>query len=91
MSSTYSETDCINCADEQDPAIRMLRGLVKELLRRLENQEVAAMMTAAEMELIRKLLSDNSVTLASIRHGDFGKIAQSVSEDFPFDDEGVLQ
>ncbi|WP_420381685.1 hypothetical protein [Novosphingobium sp.] len=74
----------------QDPGARLLKGLVLELLRRLEDPAIASEMSASEMELIRKLCSDNTVTLASIRKGDFGKLAQSVEEEYPFP-EGPLR
>lgn len=75
-----------------DPGARLLRGLVNELLRRLDDPEVAAAMSASEMELIRKLCSDNTVTLASIRKGDFGATAQKVAdEEFPFPEGNVVR
>lgn len=44
-------------------------------------------LTASEMEVIRKLLADNSVTLASVRRGNFGEFAKRVAEEeFPFED-----
>lgn len=42
-------------------------------------------MSASEMEVVRKLLSDNSVTLASVQRGDFGEAARKlVEENLPF-------
>ena len=41
-------------------------------------------MPASEMSAIIQLLRDNSVTLASIRRGDFGETIQRAEEDFPF-------
>jgi hypothetical protein len=41
-------------------------------------------------ELIRKLCSDSSVTLASIKAGDFGDVAKRVAEEFPFPEGGVV-
>lgn len=73
-------------SDDTDLGPRLLRGLVTELLRRLETPETAAAMSASEGELIRKLCTDNSVTLSSIRRGDFGETAQRVAEEFPFPD-----
>ena len=67
-----------------DPGASLLKGLVKELLRRLETPSVAQDMTAAELNLIRQLCADNSVSFASIKRGDFGEVARSVAEDFPF-------
>lgn len=74
-----------------DPGARLLRGMVKELLRRLEDPEIAAAMAASEMELIRKLCSDNTVTLASIRRGDFGEVARVAAEEYPFPEGRVMQ
>lgn len=44
--------------------------------------------TPAVCECVRKLMSDNSVTLASVRKGDFGDLAKKAAEQFPFDDQG---
>jgi hypothetical protein len=59
------------------------------LLRRItsantENKEVAA----AELAVINKFLSDQSITLAAVRQGDFGKVAAEAAEEFPFNDDG---
>jgi hypothetical protein len=70
----------------EDLGNRLLKGLVTELLRRIETAEVAAAMTAAEMTLIRQLCADNSISLSSIQRGDFGPIAQKVAEEYPFPD-----
>lgn len=64
---------------------RLLKGLVTELLRRLENPEIAAALSASEMELIRKVCTDNSITLASIQRGDFGETARRAATEFPFE------
>lgn len=45
-------------------------------------------MPAGEMAAIIKLLSDNSVTLANIRRGDFGDVIKRAEEDYPFPDNG---
>lgn len=44
--------------------------------------------TSSLLECVRKLLSDNSVTLASVRRGQFGALVQEVAEEFPFNDDG---
>lgn len=41
-------------------------------------------MSASEMEVARKLLTDNSVTLASVERGDFGEVARGLVQEFPF-------
>lgn len=41
-------------------------------------------LTAAEMQVIQKLMENNSVTLASVRRGEFGAHAQQLAEEFPF-------
>jgi len=68
----------------EDPGAALLRGLVKELLRRLEDPAIAKDMTAAEFTCIRQICADNSISFASIKRGDFGVIAQKVAEEFPF-------
>lgn len=71
-------------SSEPDDGKALMVGLVRELRRRIETPEIAKDMSAAEFELIRKLLSDNSISLASIRRGDFGQVAQKAAEEFPF-------
>jgi hypothetical protein len=75
--------------DDEDYGKRLLKGLVKELVRRLEDPAQAAKLSASEGELIRKLCADNSVSLASIRRGDFGDTARRAAEEFPFPEGGV--
>lgn len=76
--------------DEQDFGRRLLKGLVTELVRRLEDPEEAKKFSAAEGELVRKLCADGSVTLSSIRAGDFGEVAKRVAEEYPFPEGGVV-
>lgn len=60
---------------------------IKEIKRRLK--EDAKEMKAADFEMVRKLLADNAVTMASVQRGDYGKFVKGVAEQFPFDgDEG---
>ncbi len=67
---------------------QLLRGLTQELLRRVSDPQLSGSMTAAEMQLIRQLCQDNSISFASIKRGDFGETARRVSEEFPFDETG---
>lgn len=69
---------------DEDPGHQLLKGLIKELIRRVSDPDIAKDLTAAEGELIRKLLSDSSVNLASIKRGDFGDTARRAAEEFPF-------
>lgn len=69
----------------QNSGQTLMALMVREIIRRLENE--AAELKAADFEMIRKLLADNSVTLVSVQRGDFGELAQSVAEDFPFPEE----
>lgn len=62
----------------------LLALVTAELLWRM--QHTPGDLKAADFEMIRKLLSDNSITLASIRRGDFGHVAQEAAESFPFED-----
>jgi len=65
----------------------IMRLFVDEIKRRLK--EDARDMKAADFEMVRKLLADNSVTMASVQRGDYGSFAKGVAEQFPFDgDEG---
>jgi hypothetical protein len=48
-------------------------------------------MTAAEMTAILALLRDSSVTLASIKRGDFGETAQRAAIEFPFPEGTAVQ
>lgn len=77
-------------ASEMEPGLRLLRGIVNEMLRRLETPSLAAEMSAAEMELGRRLCADSSVTLSQVRRGDFGEVARRAAEEFPFP-EGAQQ
>ncbi len=65
-----------------DPGRAILHLLIREVLVRLKNQPGG--MKAADFEMVRKLLNDNSVTLASIRAGNFGAIAQRAAEEFEY-------
>lgn len=76
--------------NQDDLGVRLLKGLVNELLRRVESPDIAKELTAAEINQIRQLCSDNSVSLASIRAGNFGETAQRVAEEFPFPEGGVV-
>lgn len=64
---------------------RLMALFVKELEKRLT--EHPEELKAADFEMIRKLMADNSITLASVQRGDFGETARQVAEDFPFPDE----
>lgn len=75
---------------EEDYGKRLLKGLVTELLRRLETPDIAAKLSSADGELIRKLCSDSSVTLSSIKRGDFGEVARRAAEEYPFPEGGVV-
>lgn len=43
---------------------------------------------AATLEVIRKVCQDNAITIASVRRGDFGQVAQAAADEFPFNDDG---
>lgn len=65
----------------------IMRLFIDEIKRRLK--EDAKEMKAADFEMVRKLLADNAVTMASVQRGDYGSFAQGVAEQYPFDgDEG---
>jgi hypothetical protein len=66
------------------PGNDLLVLMVAELKRRLQTPSVVQTMSAGEMEMIRKLLADNTVTLASIRRGDFGETVKGIEEAYPF-------
>jgi hypothetical protein len=65
-----------------DAGKRILALVVAEVEKRLKEDPGA--FKAADFEFVRKLLADNSITLASVQRGDFGELAQSVAEQFPF-------
>lgn len=67
----------------QDPGRELMRLLCVELIRRLT--EGGRDMVASELEVVRKLLGDNSVTLSHVQRGDYGVFAKEVAEDFPFE------
>lgn len=65
-----------------DEIMALLVKNVKKLLgKRLEAEEV---ITASEIAAVGRLLNDSSVTLASVKRGDFGTIAKEAAEQFPF-------
>lgn len=68
-----------------DEIMTLLVSNIRKLL--LKKQEDKEMITASEITAVGKLLSDSSVTLASVKRGDFGAIAQQAAEQFPFDSE----
>jgi hypothetical protein len=68
--------------DETDAGRRIMKLLVDEVEKRL--REHPDEFKAADFEFVRKLLADNSITLASVKRGDFGEMAQKVAEEFPF-------
>jgi hypothetical protein len=67
-----------------DPGVMMMELLIKRIIINLQDTERP--LPAAEQEVIRKLLGDNSVTLNSIKRGDFGEYARQVAEEFPFEE-----
>lgn len=74
--------------EQEDPGQVILSLFLKEVKRRLT--EEAKDMKAADLEFVRKLLQDNSLTIASVRRGDFGDMARTVLEEFPFpNDDGA--
>lgn len=72
---------------EENPGRKLMGLLCDELIRRLTKNPEA--MVASELEVVRKLLTDNSVTLANVRRGDFGAFAQRTAEELPFEDNGA--
>lgn len=60
----------------------ILQLVVDEIKKRLK--ESPGDFKAADFEFVRKLLADNSITLASIQRGDFGETAKAIAEEFPF-------
>lgn len=75
--------------DQEDPGSKIVRLLVKEIIHRLEN--APGDMKAADFEMIRKLMSDNALTLASVRSGKFGSLAKEVAEQYPFQEGDTVQ
>lgn len=70
-----------------NPGRDLMLRFTEELLRRL-SADNAPSLVSSELEVVRKFLSDNSITLAQVRKGDFGKFAQEVAnEQFPFEDD----
>lgn len=67
---------------EEDDGKEIMALFIKELKRRLKDE--AKEMKAADFEMIRKLLQDNSITLASVKRGSFGDFAKEVAEAYPF-------
>lgn len=55
------------------------------------NQDGGPEIPAAVLAVIARFLADSSVTLANIRQGDFGKVAQAAAEEFPFNADGSIR
>ena len=75
-------------AEADDPGGKILSLFIQHLTERLENR-MEEPITAAEGNVILTLLRDNSITLSSVRAGNFGTFAQKVADDFPFPDQEV--
>jgi hypothetical protein len=74
-----------------DKGRRAVDLFVDYFVRRLETAAQGnTEMPAAELEVCRKLLQDNAITMASVRKGDFGDAARVAAEEFPFDDDGKV-
>lgn len=69
----------------EDDGREIMSLFIKEVKRRLRDEPQD--LKAADFEMLRKLLSDNSITFASVRQGSFGDYAKRVAEEFPFQDE----
>ena len=80
--------DCVDAYVEPteeelaDPGRTIMALLVKEVIARFKNHP--EIMKAADFEFVRKLSSDNSITFASVKRGDFGSVAAQVADEFPF-------
>ena len=85
LTSTY---EVVAPEDDPDDGRAIMAMFTRELRRRLK--ESPKDITAAEMTVILRLLADNSISLATIKQGDFGATAQRVAESFPFDDTGRM-
>jgi hypothetical protein len=91
VSTTHTSTyEVVAPEDDPDDGRAIMALFTKELRRRLSTKETREAMTAAEMTVILRLLSDNSISLATIRQGDFGGTVSRVAEQFPFDDTGRM-
>ena len=65
-----------------DPGKELQRLFVRELLRRCTGDDAKAM-SAAELEVVRKVIESNAIDLNSIRRGEHGALAQEVARKFP--------
>ncbi|MFZ3194087.1 MAG: hypothetical protein WA154_12895 [Moraxellaceae bacterium] len=71
---------------QEDLSRQIMRLYLEEVKRRLT--EEAKDLKAADLEHVRKLMQDNSITIASVQRGDFGTFAKEVAEQFPFQNDG---
>ncbi len=74
---------------EQDPGRHLMDLLVNAMIRKLADGKggVRGDVDASTLNVIRLFLSDNSITLAHVKKGNFGEFAKRVAEDLPFDEE----
>lgn len=70
--------------DPADPGEVIMRLFYRKIIFMLTDEATSAGLKAAELEMIRKLLADNSVTFSSVKKGSYGDFAKQVAEDFPF-------
>lgn len=71
--------------DENEPlGHQLMRKMADAMLVKLETYK--GEIDAASLNAIRLFLSDQSITLASIKRGDLGHVAKTVVEEFPFDE-----
>ena len=68
---------------------KLLRLCAEELIRRLEDPETAAMMTASELAVARQMGTDAGISLSDIRAGDFGEVARDALSKVEQENEGL--
>lgn len=82
-------------ATQADPGRELMGLFIQSLKTRLladqAEGELRVALSAAELNVIRQLLSDNAVTLASVQRGDFGSFAKEVADEFPVDEDGGVR
>lgn len=76
---------------KSDTGRQIMETFAAYLLKRIvaANMEAGDALPAAELSVIRQFLSDQSITLAHVRRGDFGDVARAAADDFPFSEDGT--
>jgi hypothetical protein len=70
---------------DDNPGHQLMNLLVTAMIQKLSDK--GSEVDASTLNVIRLFLSDNSITLAHVKKGNFGLFAKEVAEELPFDED----